>query len=119
MRFGLGLRLFFAKAQSDHVWSLFVARVWKMGSLELPVRDLEEGLQLGLFRAPSPDAMRDLLFGAVREALLRIGGGHASRQYGDEMSALCLQALGVDSRRIATVMRHALPAVVPAEAVER
>lgn len=118
LRFGVGLRLFFAKAQADRVWSMFVGRVWNVGGLELPVRDLEEGLRLGLFRAPSADAVRDLLFGAIREALLRIGSGGASRDYGDEMSALCLQALGVDARRIATVMRHELPALTPAAATE-
>ena len=109
LRFGVGLRLFFAKAQADHVWSMFVARVWKMDGLELPVRDLEAGFRLGLFRAPSPDAMRDVLFGAVREALFRIGTGGTPRAYADDVAALCLQALGVDARRIAAVMRHALP----------
>lgn len=113
LRFGVGLRLFFARAQADPVWALFVARVWRLGGLELPTQDLEEGLRLGLFRAPSPDALRDLLFGAVREALLRIGRAEAARDYGDEMSALCLRALGVDARRIAAVMRHELPALPP------
>ena len=115
LRFGVGLRLFFAAAQADRVWSLFVARVWNMDGLELPVRDLEEGFRRGLFRAPSLDAMRDVLFGAVREALLRIGSGGGSRDYGDEVSALCLQALGAEARRIAAVMRHPLPALEPAE----
>src|SRR5205809_684624 len=73
LRLGIGLRLFFARAHADPVWSRFVARVWKLGGLELPARDLAEGLRRGIFRAPSVPSARDLVFGAVREALLRIG----------------------------------------------
>lgn len=111
LRFGLGLRLFLAKAQSDRVWSLFVGRVWTAGGLELPLRDLEEGLRLGVFRAPNPEVVRDLLFGGVREALVRIGTEDVPANYGDEMAQLCLQALGVERRRLATVMKHELPAL--------
>lgn len=111
LRFGVGLRLFFAKAQADRVWSRFVARVWKFGGVELPTRDLEEGLRLGVFRAPSAAAARDLLFGGVREALLRIGSERAPAAYGAEMAELCLQALGTDPRRIAAVMKHKLPSL--------
>jgi AcrR family transcriptional regulator len=109
LRFGVGLRLFFAKAQDDPVWCRFVARVWKLGGLELPARDLEAGLRTGIFRAPSAAAARDLLFGGVREALLRMGNQRTSSSYGAEMTELCLQALGTDSRRIAAVMKHELP----------
>jgi AcrR family transcriptional regulator len=111
LRFGIGLRLFFAKAQADPVWSRFVARVWKLGGVELPGRDLEQGLRLGVFRAPSADAARDLLFGGVREALLRLGSERASTAYGTHMTELCLQALGTDSRRIAAVLKHELPSL--------
>jgi AcrR family transcriptional regulator len=109
LRFGVGLRLFFAKAQSDPVWCRFVARVWKIGGIELPTRDLEEGARLGIFRAPSAEVARDLLFGALREALLRIGSERVHETYGAEMTELCLQALGADARRIAAVMKHELP----------
>jgi AcrR family transcriptional regulator len=110
LRFGIGLRLFFAKAQADPVWSRFVARVWKLGGIELPARDLQEGLRLGVFRAPGAAAARDLLFGGVREALLRIGSERTpGAAYGTQMTELCLQALGTDSRRITAVMKHELP----------
>ena len=111
LRFGLGLRLFFAKAQADPVWSRFVARVWKLGGVELPGRDLEQGLRLGVFRAPSAEAARDLLFGGVREALLRFGSGRTPAAYAADMTELCLQALGTDSRRIAAVLKHELPSL--------
>jgi AcrR family transcriptional regulator len=111
LRFGLGLRLFFAKAQSDPVWCRFVARVWKIGGLEFPTRDLVEAARLGMLRAPSAEAARDLLFGGLREALLRMGNERVPDAYGAQMTELCLQALGADARRIAAVMKHELPAL--------
>jgi AcrR family transcriptional regulator len=111
LRFGIGLRLFFERAQADPVWSRFVARVWKLGAMEGPARDLEEGLRLGVFRAPSATAARDLLFGGVREALLRMGSQRTSPDYGTQITELCLQALGIDSRRIAAIMKHELPSL--------
>jgi AcrR family transcriptional regulator len=118
LRVGVGLRLFFAVAQTDPVWCRFIARVWKVGGAEMPARDLEKGLRLGIFRAPSAVAARDLLFGAVRQALLRIGTERTPPAYGAQMTELCLQALGTDERRIATVMNHELPSL-PAEAARK
>jgi len=109
LRLGTGFRLFFAKAQSDPVWCRFVARVWKLGGIELPARDIADGIASGVFRAPSVQVARDLLFGGIREALMHIGTGKASRDYGDQMTELYLQALGTDARRIAAVMKHELP----------
>ncbi len=114
LRFGIGLRLFFAKAQADPVWCRFVSGVWKLGGIELPARDLVEGWRQGVFRAPSASAARDLLFGGLREALLRMGSQRTPPEYGDQMTELCLQALGADSRRIAAVLSRELPALVPA-----
>ncbi len=109
LRLGLGLRLFFAWAEANPTWSRFVARVWKLGGLETPVRDLEQGLRLGVFRAPTNVVARDLLLGAVREALLRLGTGKAPPSYRAQMTELCLQALGTDPREVASVMSHAIP----------
>ena len=109
MRLGIGSRLFLAKAQADRVWSRFVGRVWQLGGRELPERDLEEGLRLGVFRFPSLIAARDLWFGSTREALLRIGSERTPPGYGAQMTEVLLQALGVDSRRIAAVLKHDLP----------
>ncbi len=113
LRLGIGLRLFFRKAQADRVWSQFVGRVWTMGGLELPLRDLDAGFQTGEFHAPDRDATRDLLFGGVREALLRIGRERTESSYGAQMTALCLRALGTEAKRVAAVMRHELPAIAP------
>jgi AcrR family transcriptional regulator len=113
LRLGVGLRLFFAWAQADPVWSRFVARVWKLGGIELPSRDLEHGLRAGVFHAPSATAARDLVFGAVREGLLRIANGQTPPAYGSQMTELCLQALGTDSRRIAAAIKHRAASLQP------
>jgi AcrR family transcriptional regulator len=109
LRLGVGLRLFFARAQRDPVWCRFVARVWKVGGLELPVRDLEAGIRLGHFHVPGREAAHDLLFGGIREALQRLGERRVSPSFGDEMAEMCLQALRAEPRRIAAVLAHALP----------
>jgi AcrR family transcriptional regulator len=111
LRFGVGLRLFFARAQSDPTWSRFVARVWKIGRFDLPARDIEQGLRLGLFRVPSTAVARDLIFGAAREALSRLGDHDMPTEYGSQMAELCLQALGADRRSIAAALRHELPSL--------
>lgn len=109
LRLGLGLRLFFARAERSPVWSRFVARVWRVGGLELPTRDLEEGIRLGHFHVPGREAAHDLLFGGIREALHRIGTGAAPPGYGDQAVQVCLQALRCEVRRIAAVLAHPLP----------
>lgn len=110
LRLGVGLRMFFARAQQDPVWCRFVARVWIVGGLELPLRDVDAGVRLGHFRVPSREAAHDLLFGGVREALQRIGEGRVAPPFGDQMAEICLHALQADPRRIATVLAHELPA---------
>jgi len=109
LRLGMGLRLFFVRAQADPVGCRFVGRVWKVAGVELPARDVEHGLRLGIFRAPSAEAARDLIFGGIREALLRIGSERTPVAYGAQMTELCLQALGTDAGRIATIVSHELP----------
>ena len=109
LRLGVGLRLFFAHALRDPLWCRFVARVWKLGGLELPARDLEEGIRLGHFRVPGREAARDLLFGGIREALQRIGERRVPPSFGDEVAELCLQALRAEPRRIAAALAHPLP----------
>ncbi len=111
LRLGVGLRLFFARAQRDPVWCRFVARVWKVGGLELPVRDLEAGIRLGHFCVPGQQAAQDLLFGGIREALHRIGAGGAAPSFGDQVAEVCLRALQADSRRITAVLAHELPEI--------
>jgi AcrR family transcriptional regulator len=109
LRLGVGLRLFFAHALRDPVWCRFVARVWKLGGIELPVRDVDAGVRLGHFRVPGREVARDLLFGGIREALQRIGESRVPPSFGDQMAEICLQALRADGRRIAAVLAYELP----------
>jgi len=109
LRFGVGVRMFLAHAQRDPVWSRFVAQVWKLGEVELPLRDVEDGVRRGHFRVPGPDAAHAVVFGGIREALHRIGEGHVAAAFGDQVAATCLQALGADPTRIAAALAHPLP----------
>lgn len=108
LRLGVGLRLFFDHARRDPVWSRFIARVWNIGGLDLPIRDLEAGVRSGHFRVPGPEVARDLLFGGIRQALARIGEGHAPPRFGEQMTEMCLQALRANPRRIAAVLEQDL-----------
>src|SRR3954468_23992513 len=109
LRLGVGLRMFFARARRDPVWSRFVARVGKVGGIEQPMRDLEAGVRIGHFRVPGRDAARDLILGGVRAALERIGAGQTPPAFGEHMTEICLHALRADPRRIAAVLAHELP----------
>ncbi len=111
VRFGTGIRLFLSKAHSDPVWSLFVARVWKLGPLDAPIRVLEEGLRHGVFRFPDVQVALDVVLGGMREALFEIGSGRKPEGYVRQVVQLCLQALGVAPGRIAAVLRRELPAL--------
>ena len=109
LRLGVGMRLFFARAQGDPVWCRFVARVWKLGGLELPLRDVDAGIRLGEFRVPGRDAAHALLLGGVRDALQRIADRRMPPSFGDEMAEIYLRALGAEPRRIAAALAHELP----------
>jgi len=111
LRFGVGLRLFFAHAQRDPVWCRFVGKVWKIDGIELPVRDLDDGIRAGQFRVLDRDAALDVVFGAIRAALERIGEQRVSATFGDHVTELCLHALRADPRRIAAVLARELPAL--------
>ena len=115
LRLGLGLRLCFAQARRDPVWCRFVARVWKVGGMELPMRDVDAGIRLGHFRVPSRVAARTLLLGCVREALDRIGEGGAPPSFGAQLAEMALHSLRADPRRIAEALAHELP-TLPAPA---
>lgn len=109
LRLGVGLRLFLAQARQNLVWCRFVARVWKVGWLERPMRDIDAGIRAGHFRVPSRAVARALVCGGVRAALERIGEGGVAAAFGQQMAEMLLHALRADSRRIAEALAHELP----------
>lgn len=109
MRFGTGLRLFFAIAQRSVVWCQFVARVWAVGGITFPLRDIEAGLRQGCLNIPSPEAAFVLVNGGVRATLQQMGGGQTAPDFGDHVTVLLLRALGARSQHITAVMSAPLP----------
>lgn len=113
LRVGTGIRLFLARAESDPVWCRFVARVWKLGRLAAPRRDLREGLRRGEFRFGDLEAALDVLLGALRQALIRIAGGRVPRGHRDDVVEMSLRALGTPAGRIAQVLGAELRPLAP------
>lgn len=109
LRFGTGVRLFLAAAEANPVWCLFIARVWKLGPLEVPRRDLRDGLKRGEFHVPTLEVAMDVVLGGLREALFRIGSEQAPRGYRDRVVETCLQALGASPELVARVLAQELP----------
>lgn len=111
VRFGLGIRMWVKWAQANPSWSLFIARTWNVGDFAEPVRDIREGIRKKLFLASDPVAAWDVVSGAMRQAMFRIGEGHTRRSYADAVVAMCLQALGLSSESSKKILAIELPAV--------
>jgi len=109
LRFGTGIRLFLASAEANPVWCRFVARVWKLGPLEIPRRDLRNALKRGEFHSPGVEVALDVVLGGLRGALFRIGNERPPRGYRDGVVEVCLQALGAAPDLIARVLAQELP----------
>lgn len=115
-RFGVGIRLWMRWAMANPSWSLFIARVWNSIKYERPFHDIRDGIEKKLFSAPDPYVAWDVMSGAVRQAMFRIGEGDAPPEYGDSVARMCLLALGVIPGTMANIMAIPLPAVPKASA---
>ncbi len=113
VRFGTGIRLFLASAEANPVWCHFVARVWKLGQLEAPRRDLRNALKRGDFHVPGVEVGMDVVLGGLREALFRLGTERPPPGYRDQVIKVCLQALGASPDLIARVLAQQLPPLAP------
>lgn len=109
-RYSLGVRLFLRLAQADPQWCCFVSRMWNLGLIRQPMRDIEHGMHSRMFHVPSLDAARDVQMGTLREALQRFALGETRTDYSEQIAAVSLRALGVEPARIAELMRVPLPA---------
>ena len=111
LRFGTGIRLFLTSAEANPIWCRFVARVWKLGELEAPRRDLRDGLKKREFRVPNAEVAMDVVLGGLREALFRMGNERPPKGYRDRVVEVCLQALGAEAALIARVLAQELPSL--------
>ena len=109
MRFGIGVRLWMRWAMANPSWCLFIARIWNSIKYEQPLHDIRKAIRKKQFLAPDPDVAWDVLSGAVRQAMFRIGESTVRRNYGDSVARMCLQALGVQSETMAEIMAFPLP----------
>ncbi|MFO1468039.1 MAG: helix-turn-helix domain-containing protein [Steroidobacteraceae bacterium] len=110
-RLGTGIRLWMWRAEHDHAWAGFVARVRLHGtkSLEAPMNDLRHAKRLGQVNVPSPLAAMHLMEGAGTSALHGFLAGRPVKGYGDAMTTVILQGLGVDADTIRTILSRPLP----------
>ena len=106
-RLAVGVRLWLQRAQVDPVLCAFVVR----NRVRTPfverelARDIGDGIRCGRLRLDSVEAGRDLLVGAMREAMSRIMNEPVGPAYGDGVARAILRGLGVDSRGIERLLK--------------
>jgi AcrR family transcriptional regulator len=110
-RLGTGIRLWMWRAEHDHAWAGFVARVRLHGtkSLERPMTDLRRAQRLGQVHVPNLQVAMDLMEEAGTSAMRRILAEPAIEDYTDGMTKLILQGLGVDPGTIQAILARPLP----------
>ena len=118
-RFGVGIRLWMRWALEHPSWCLFLARVWNSIKYDLPIGDIREGIEAKVFDAPDPAVAWDVISGAVRQAMFRIGEGNVDETYGNALTQMCLQVLRVDAELIALTMEVPLPDTPCCDAIGR
>lgn len=112
-RLGTGIRLWMWRAEHDHAWAGFVARVRLHGtqSLERPMADLRRAQRLGQVHVPDLRTAMDLMEGAGTSAMRGILAGSRVKGYTDGMTRMILRALGVDPVTIQAILARPLPRI--------
>jgi AcrR family transcriptional regulator len=110
-RLGTGIRLWMWRAENDHHWAGFVARVRLHGtrSLEAPKNDLRRALRKKQIRIPNIDVALDVLEGAGTSSMHRMLEGPIIKDYANAFTTMMLQALGVDAETICRILALPLP----------
>lgn len=109
MRYGVGTRLLMRWALSNPSWCRFIAHVWNSVTYERPFQDIRAAIRKKTFAAPDPYVAWDVLSGALRQAMFKIGDGGVRDNYPDGVVLMCLQALGARPETIADIMSFTLP----------
>ena len=111
IRYGVGIRLWMRWAEGNPLWCRFIGRVWNSVKYERPFQDIREGIRKKVFVAPDAYVAWDVVSGAIRQAMFRIGEGSVRRNYGDAVVQMCLQALGVSAKTTLEIMTFKLPQI--------
>lgn len=118
-RVATGVRLWLARARVDPLWCGFVARVRQRGSAverELG-RDLRAGIRTGAFAIGDARAARDLVVGAIREAMARMSGERVPAAFTERVVRAVLLGLGAQRERVDEALARPLPPIrAPARA---
>jgi AcrR family transcriptional regulator len=110
-RFGVGIRILMHWAESNPSWCCFIAHVWNSITYEKALKDIRGGIRSKAFVVSDPYVAWDVLSGALRQAMFKIGAGGVRRHYGSGVAQMCLRALGARDETIADIMSIPLPDV--------
>ncbi len=108
-RYGVGTRLLMRWAVSNPAWCRFVGHVWNSVTYERPFQDIRSAIRRKTFVAPDAYVAWDVLSGALRQAMFKIGEGRVPDNYPEQVVLMCLQALGARAETIADIMSFSLP----------
>jgi AcrR family transcriptional regulator len=110
-RLATGMRLWLAWSRADPVWCAFIVKSRFRGELvERQLQtDLGNGRKAGAFRIASLEVARDLVVGAILEAMTRILTAPVSKAYCDGVVRAVLAGLGIDADRIDQLLAAPIP----------
>lgn len=110
-RMTFGMLLWLHKAANDPTWCAFVNRVAHHSTMvETQLGgDLRDGIASGEIICPDINAAYDLVVGTLRQSMNRMLIEQVPAAFPKQVVHTVLQGLGVDARRIQTVLERAVP----------
>lgn len=111
LRLAAGVRIWLRWARQEPVGCAFVVRSRLRGPLveRQLAADLRDGREAGEFRFATVNTARDLVIGAILEAMRRMMSSRVPKAYPDDVARLILQGLGADRRSVDRLMARPLP----------
>jgi AcrR family transcriptional regulator len=112
-RLASGVRLWLARSREEPALCGFIVRNRHRGRLVERILggDLRGGARAGRLGVERRDTARDLVVGAIREAMGRMMDGPVSRGYVDELARAILRGLGIDEGEIDRLCALPLPGI--------
>jgi AcrR family transcriptional regulator len=110
-RLATGVRLWLHRSRVDPVFCAFIVRNRFRGRLveQRLAGDIRAGKRDGRFVIPSVAVARDLVVGAIREAMSRMTDARVPRAYVDDLTRLILRGLGVGHGAAEQLLAMATP----------